>query len=313
MSQQTQDHMFTHADLPWMQLGTITEEVHTALEAMQLVGMDFDVEKEPMYFGKTSKSVRRVPKQFVMVRQDTREPFGPVTGDYQVLQYREAFDFMDAVDPEFVAAGTLRGGREGFMVVRHPDHSRLNVLGDDPHELFIILRTSHDRTRALEVLVMPVRDLCMNMLGLRSFGRNAQQRWSIRHVSTMPEKLAEAKEVLLRLDAYADEFARTAERLAAIDVDIDSARELLELTLPDRPKRDVKVNAILDVFENDPHKLVGEVGRGNGWGLLNATAEWFDHHRTGGGVTSESTFRGAVQGPQRRSLDRVATLLLSRT
>lgn len=303
---------FSHADLPWMKLGAITDKVLTAGEAADLVGMNWLVEKEPMFFGKTNKSVRRFPDQFVTVRQDTREPLSPVTKDYEVLQYREAFDFMDTVSPEFVAAGTLRGGKEGFMVVRHPDHSSLTILGDDSFEVFVILRTSHDRSRALEVLVMPVRDLCMNMLGMRSFGLKAEQRWSIRHVSTLQAKLAEAKDVLMRLDTYVEQFSDTAERLVSVDLELEEARKLLEMTMPDRPKRDDKVAAIMDIYENDPRGTVGAVGKGNGWGLLNATAEWFDHHRTGGSVTSESTFRGAVQGAQRRSIDRVATLLLAR-
>ena len=57
------------------------------------------------------------------------------------------------------------------MVVKVP--MAINVLsGDDPHDLYGVLRTSHDLSRATEVMVMPLRGRCMNQLTLHSFSRD---------------------------------------------------------------------------------------------------------------------------------------------
>lgn len=296
---------FSTREVPWMKVGTVIEKPLPADEAMALAGLDFDVELRAIGFQNSKKSgYLRFPGKTAIVRVDTEDPFGLASDDYEVVQYREAFQFIDEISPEIVAAGSLRKQRQAFMVVKHKDHVNLDVIDGDHHDLYVVLRTSHDCTRAVEVFIMPLRGRCMNQLPIATFGKNAQQRWSVRHVKGAQEKLHEAKKVILGLDAYAEEFAETAAKLASIDVELSAARDLLEVVLPSRPQTPAAIEKITSLFENA--ETVGY--HGTGWGLVNAVSEYFDHHRVGG--SPESRFTNAMQGQTLKSVNRTAQLLL---
>lgn len=293
--------MFSAREVPWMKLGRLETGAKTASEAARLGGLDFTVEQRPLQWVDTNGTTHTIDDRRALVRTDTNQQLSIMSADYPVLQFSEAFDFMDGVNPEFVAAGALKGGKQGFMVVKGPE---MNVLsGDDPHELFTILRTSHDGSRAVEVSVMPLRNMCMNMLALSSMTVGARQRWAIRHTSSMPHKLADAHESLQRLDAYAQHFERTAATLAALHVTDSGAEKILTTALPDRPRRDEQITTIIDKWHNA--ETVGFDW--TGWGLLNAVSEYFDWGRVNG--TPESRLIGAMQGSTSNVLNKVALLL----
>lgn len=275
------DTQFSARSVPWLKIGTQVDEAVSAEEAVRLAGLDFDVAvvqdgyKSPVTGNwKVDKSKRKV------VRLDTDTPLGTVSPTYEHLQYSEAFEFMNEISPEYVAAGSLKGGRQAFIVVQLPQFETFEALpGEDPHDMYAVLRASHDGTRALEASMLPLRDKCMNMMPLPSFGRDALQRWSIRHTKNMREKMAQAQRVLTNVEGYTREYQETAELLARIDLDLDQARSVIEASVPDYIKQpDKQVDAIMDVYENSPAN--GYVG--TGWGVLNAVTEYHDHFRGGG-------------------------------
>jgi phage/plasmid-like protein (TIGR03299 family) len=315
---------FTLRDVPWGKLGAQLPagEAVTALDASRLGGLDFNVElveagfRSPDHDGKLAKAKKStwltVPGRKAIIREDTGQFFSYVSGTYKPIQYSEAFAFMDEVSPEYVAAGTLGGGKQGFIVVKVPNHAKVNleVKGvADPLSMYVVLRTSHDLTRALEVSVLNLRDKCMNALTLSSFNRNAPQRWSVRHVGNDPiGKLDEARRTLSRAEAYAKEFERIALELADIDLAIDEAQDVLKQLLPDRPKREDQVNAIVHAWQHSPTNGFTN----NGWGLTNAVSEYFEWGRSEGTRTAASRFTGGLTGATHRYTNRTAQLLLRR-
>lgn len=296
------DTMFSSRVVPWMKLGALTEGVKTAARAAELGGLNFEVEQRPLEWVGEDGARHEIPGRRALVRKDTDEWLSIMSTDYSVLQFGEAFDFMDGVNPNFVAAGVLKGGRQGFMVVEGP---KMNVLsGDDPHELFIVLRTSHDGSRAIEVAVMPLRSRCMNQLTLNSFAVGAQHRWSIRHTSSMKQKLADAHESLKKLDEYAAGYEHLADKLVNVQLDDHDAENVLKAVLPDRPKRDEQITSIISRWHTA--ETVGFDW--TGWGLVNAASEYFDWGRPNG--TPESRFVGALQGSTHKVINGVAQQLL---
>jgi phage/plasmid-like protein (TIGR03299 family) len=252
-----------------------------------------------------------VANRRAVVRHDTREHFDFVSSDYVPVQYAEAFSFMDEVSPEYVAAGTLGGGRQGFMVVQSPNlkHLDLELNGEhDPHDLYGILRSSHNRSRGLEVAFMPLRHRCMNQLPLANFTAGAPQRWAIRHVGDPHGKMHEAARVINGLETYATAYAEVARKLVAVDVSHDEAEYVLRRVLPDRPKREDQVAAITAAWTESPH--VGFTG--TGWGLVNAVGEYFEHQRDSGVRTDQSRFTSGLEGATYKNVNRTAQLLLSR-
>lgn len=294
---------FTTRTVPWMKLGQILEESPTAKRAAELGGLNFEVELIPLTYEFNGKA-RSAEKRKAVVRKDTGEMLGVVSASvYKTLQYGEAFDFMDTVDSRYVAAGALKGGRQGFMVVKAP--FQLNVLGNtDPHDLYAVLRTSHDCTRATEIMVMPLRGRCMNQLTLQSFSKNVPYRWSIKHVGDMKSKLAEAKDSLSKLANYGQRFEELVERLADVKVSEGQAREILVRVLPGKVKTEETAQTVLDLWGTS--QFVGF--QGNGWGLVNAVSDYMDWGRKGG--TPESRFLNAIEGATHKVVNKTAAAIL---
>lgn len=314
---------FTSRELPWMQLGAqLDGEITSAAEAAKLGGLNFDVELLDVGFkavkrshtkgAKPEETWKIVSNRRACVRKDTGQFFSFVSKDYTPIQYGEAFAFMDEVNPHYVAAGTLGGGRQGFIVATLPDAAKINLKIDgktDPIDWYLVLRTSHDLSRALEACVMPLRDKCMNGLAMKSFTGGAQQRWSVRHVGKDPmEKLANAKETLGKAESYVKEFERIAIDLASIKLEIDAAKDVLKKILPNRPKREDQVNAIVTAWQESNTNGF----RDNGWGLTNAVSEYFEWGRNEGTRTPQSRFTSPINGPTAHMVNRTAQLLLRR-
>lgn len=297
-------HMFSKRTVPWMKIGRLTDSVLTAKEAATEAKLDFDVVSAPVAFLWNGEWVQMSNRKAV-VRQDSGVPMSITGSEYPILQFSEAFDFMDQINPQYVAAGALKGGRQGFMVVRVPESFELNLLDGDKHEMYMVLRTSHDLTRAVEVAMMPLRTRCMNQLTLRSLTKGVEHRWTIRHTSTMHQKLAEAKSSLINYGLYVDAYKALVERLAVIKMGQDKARHVLKQILPDLPKTEERINSIIALWQTG--ETVGYTD--NGWGFINAISDYYDWGRSGG--NPESRFVASLQGQTHNTVNKAMTRVLA--
>lgn len=302
---------FTSRTVPWMKLGTtIDDEDVGAAEAARLGGLDFEIALEPAGHRKASGAWRVTPNRFAITRLDTDEVFNYTTKDYELISYADAFEFLDGINPRYVAAGSFGGGRQGFIVARLPDRTAVDLkLGGetDHHDLYTVVRTSQNLSRGVEVAILMLRGRCMNELTLPSLTRDAPQSWSIRHTRNAREKLAEARSVLTRADRYVEDFQAQARRLVEVDLELEEAERLIRAALPDRPRREEQVGAIVDAWRTSP--TVGF--EGTGWGLVNATSEYFEWGRPmSRGRSVQSQFTGALDGATHKYVARVAQLAL---
>lgn len=302
---------FSARQVPWMKVGAVIEGDVSMAEAAALGGLDFDVSLRPAGF-RTGKNWKVAKDRFAIVRDDNDEVFNYTTKTYEPVQYREAFDFMDSINPRCVAAGAFQGGRQGFIVTQLPEQTvlELDLNGEsDTFDFYAILRTSQNLSRGIEVALMTLRNRCMNELTLPSLTRGVEQTWAIRHTKNAKLKLAEAQNTLTRASAYAEEVTSQAQRLAKIEIEMDAARDLIRAVLPDRPKREQQVVSILDAWQNDP--TVGFTG--NGWGLTNAVSTYFEWNRPLAKTsTDESRFTNALDGSTHKYVGRTAQLILRR-
>ena len=318
------DVQFSVREVPWMKLGKLVDQPVTAREAAKLGGLDFEVELHEVGWLEKSddgqlEMVNEIPKRRAGVAKDNGQFMGFVSSTkYNMLQYGDAFDFMDHLGAPYVAAGALRGRRQGFMVVKPqvengPLSTSAFTRTEDPHDMFVTLRTSHDCTRGVEVMVMPLRGRCMNQLSLRSFAKGVPHRWSIKHTSTMQEKLKEAQKSLKNLGLYVAQFDKLATRMVNTEIKHDRAQEMLEIVIPkpraqtERVEQQYKdrINAIIDLWETSPTVAYA----GTGWGLVNALSEHRDWYRAGG--TPESRFLNALEGETHKQINALAGLVLA--
>lgn len=317
------DIQFSEREVPWMKLGRLVDGVKTAAEAAQLGGIDFEVaavqcgwwadDTETL----ANQDVFNVPNRKAIIRKDTNQFIDFVSAsDYTIIQFREAFEFMDTINPEYVAAGALRGGRQGFMVVKVPDVFDMNILGgEDPHDLFAVFRTSHDRSRGAEVMMMPLRGRCMNQLTLSTFKKDVKHRWSVKHTSTAKAKLAEAQMSIMNMKQYADRMNELVTKMVNVNLTAGEAEKMIKIVIP-KPMHSKteagetswqnRIGQIIDLWKESP--TVGYAG--TGWGLVNAVSEYHDWTRKGG--TPESRFLNALEGTTHKTLNRTAQLVLQK-
>ena len=320
-----EETQFSVRTAPWMKLGQLVDTPVTAKEAAKLGGLDFEVELLDVGYHRgfidgtaIPASFRQIDKRRAVVARDNGQFMGFVSSSkYNMLQYGDAFDFMDHLGAPYVAAGALRHRRQGFMVVK-PHIDLTQALDsftrmEDPHEMYVTLRTSHDCTRGVEVMVMPLRGRCMNQLTLRSFAKGVPHRWSIKHTSTMHEKLKEAQNSLKNFGLYATQFDKLATRMVETQIDVAKATDLLKIVIP-RPRVQTervenqyadRINAIIDLWQNSPTVAYA----GTGWGLVNALSEHYDWYRAGG--TPESRFLNALEGETHKRINALAGLVLA--
>ena len=186
----TNDQMFSVREVPWHGLGVVLDEYPKSIdEALDKAGLgwkvthgDVLVVKAPEWtddFG-TKHPAELIPaKGFkANLREDTGDVLGIVSDEYEVVDNRDAFRFLDALigsELHFETAGSLWGGRRVWVLARLPEYIE---LGGDQSATYVYVANSHDGSMAVTAAVTPIRIVCANTLGaaLRQAEHGATRR-----------------------------------------------------------------------------------------------------------------------------------------
>ena len=208
----------------WYETQGVKLENVTSLDAaLKLSGLDFEVEKKPVYFnstfGMTNEAGKNLPPkftkiegQFTTVRTDTMQPFGVVTDAYEILQNRDAFDFLDSLVVEgakFETAGFFKKNGAASYITMSTEP--MTILGDE-FDPFMMISNGHDGGSAVKVCLTAIRAVCRNTAILAL--KKASNLVTVQHSKKMYDKLLVAQEVLLSNTKYMEELKIVAEELA---------------------------------------------------------------------------------------------------
>lgn len=309
MTQAVETPATTQRMTPWLRTASLPEELQFSgtESVLEYADLDFTVSKRPIQFQRADGTWAVSPNRMYVVRDDTEQDFDVVSTDYGIFQYGEAFDFLNHIEgARFVAAGPLKDSKQAFMVVRLPDMEDFTIAGSDGHELNVVIRTSHDRSRAVEVFTMPVRIQCWNQLPVRAMTAGVTNRWAVNHIGNVNAKMHDAEMLVSNVREYVEDFKMTAQRLVDIKLESNDADWVLDRVLRPTVKKDEVKDTIMNLWRN-----ADTVGYSdNGWGLVNAVSDYFEHGRVGG--TPQSRFLGALEGQTRGILDKTVPLVLGR-
>jgi phage/plasmid-like protein (TIGR03299 family) len=305
--------MFSAREVPWHGLGTITLDVLTATDAIVAAGLDWDVVKEPAFGRRLVHNedgmgylTYPVPNRFNLVRDTDKRFMSTVSDIYKPFQNRDAFSFMDNLvdsgEAKYETAGSLRNGNVIFITMHVPHE--IQVGGQDRHEMYILLRNTHDGSGRISVYVVMVRVVCMNTLTFAING--AQHTWGVTHTSDVKGKITEARETLGLSFKYADKFKIEAEKLMAVTVTDDQIIALLESTMPDRSTREKEIEAII---ANHAESDTIDGYRNTGWGVLNAVSEFQEHVKEN--RSEEALFTRLLAGPDAKLRNNLRTKILT--
>lgn len=260
---------------PWHGLGTPCEHAMSSAEALQLAGLDWEVTPRPIY---TDNKII-IPGYVANTRSSDNKVLGVVTDKYKVVQNKDAFAFTDNLldnEAEYVSAGSLRGGKNVWMLAKLPSHKILGDVVDN----YLCFANTHDGTGAVKVFCTPTRVVCQNTLNLAL--STAKRSWSCRHMGNMESKMHEATRTLELANKYMEELNNSAEQLANITVTDDQIRQIIAEMFPvDEDKQSAR--SIANMEEARKEFMIAyfmpdiKQFRNTAWGVLNATADFCDH------------------------------------
>ena len=206
-------------------------------EAIVQAGLDYEVQKLPIFFnpriGKTPK-MTKIPDKYAVYRTDTHTPMGVVGKKYEILQNREAFNFLDSLiagGAMFETAGTYGlNGAKSFISI---STQKLKVLDDDIQP-YIVLTNSFDGTGTVKVSFSPIRVFCSNTLALiskkvKSLHLNSL---SVRHTKSMAIAMEQGKEILFQNTQYLETLKSISELLAVTPFSEEAFKKMCEVFYP---------------------------------------------------------------------------------
>ena len=182
--------MFSVRETPWHGLGRIIMDAPASREALELAGLDWQVESRNIYSGTGAI----IPGYRANVRSTDDAVLGVVSDRYRIVQNEEAFQFTDDLLGEGVTyetAGSLQGGKKVWMLARLP---RKYLIAGDQVEPYLVIFNSHDGSSGVKVAMTPIRVVCQNTLNLAL--NTAKRSWTARHTENVLLRVQDARETL---------------------------------------------------------------------------------------------------------------------
>lgn len=182
--------MFSVRETPWHGLGRIIMDAPASREALELAGLDWQVESRNIY----SDTGAMIPGYRANVRSTDDAVLGVVSDRYRIVQNEEAFQFTDDLLGEGVTyetAGSLQGGRKVWMLARLP---RKYLIAGDQVVPYLVIFNSHDGSSGVKVAMTPIRVVCQNTLNLAL--NTAKRSWTARHTENVLLRVQDARETL---------------------------------------------------------------------------------------------------------------------
>jgi len=256
-NEQTGKHsFFSVKQKAWHGLGQVVSGYPTSAEALQYAGLDFSVEKRPLFtYGDGANWDSdadvivewqiAIPDYFTTVRTDTEQPLGVVGKDYEIVQNIDAFSFFDSIVGGkdgilYETAGALgKNGERVFITAKLPNYIR--VGRNDCIEKYLFLTTSHDGTGSITIAFTPIRVVCQNTLNAAL--NHHVNCIKIRHTASANEKLKQAHKMLGITKQLSVELEAIFNRWSRVRITDPQLKQLIQLAMSPNRETVEKVQA----------------------------------------------------------------------
>lgn len=277
---------YSHREPAWHRLGIITSQALTLDEALETAQLNWPVYKgeEPVHFTHDYGHFP-ISGHYPVWRDHPKlgiNGLGIVGEQYTVVQNKEIGELAQIIVDEsggiWETMGSLNDGKRIFMSIKLP--STLDFGGEDPHELYLVIGSSHDGSMAVTAIITDIRVVCQNTWNA-AIGA-AKAKYVFKHTSGVAGRVTEAREALKLSYKYHEEFERILEGWLLSPVSLDGFQKITQKVVPDHPlmsplqfKRveDAR-EQIMDIYLSPTQ----DFGRGSKYGAFNAFTEydqWF--------------------------------------
>ena len=228
----------------WHGLGTVIKEPIPIAEAMELAGVNYDIEKWPLVAAKLNPdgSLERALDTpfFATVREavDGSEEavLGVVSDEYTVLQNYELAEMLEPLNERWPieTVGALGNGEVAFFTM---DAGEFTVNGTDKVRRFVFASTGHDGKTAINWGLTQVRIVCSNTFNAAL--SNAQMTYRIPHKGDVKGETQLVADLFKGLESNIDTETRVTQQLGQVSVSDDEANEIFEAAypVPNRPRK----------------------------------------------------------------------------
>lgn len=267
----------------WANIGKSVEECKNVEQVLKASGLDYEVEKRQVFMMNPDGEMIKIPNRFTTVRKSDNHSYDIVSDKYEIIQNRDAFDFVNYMGDElqFEKAGETESGMV-YIIGKLPE---VNILGDKfiPHVLF---RNGFDGKTKITAAICPLRFVCQNQFNFAF--KNTQNATTIRHVTNAESKLLEARETLRLSADYMGELTKMAEHFATMKLGEGAVEKVAKYLFP--LPEDLAINPMKRrTMEENRAKFIAAHAqpdnanfKGTAWGLINAYTDFITHKEPAG-------------------------------
>jgi len=280
----------------WHGLGTPMPAGQSALEALESLGLDWEVMERTLWVegdkDTAPSTMNAIDSHKALVRSDTRAPLGVVGANWCPMQNRTLAAIADSLGEgdEQVGCdtlGSLKGGRLVFIGLR----GETTIMGGDETYQYLLLANSHDGMGALRIHPTATRVVCMNTYAGSEADSHLGYAW--RHTAGLALKQDEIISVLRSWRDRMSAIKSEADALAAIDVNSERVSAIMVAVyeaMTDRKIVTVPTNALEErrlVRATDALQYMQRVFdseramgcRPSAWLAAQATTNWIQKER----------------------------------
>lgn len=285
--------MATIRTATWSKVGKSVEECKSMDQVLKASGLDYTVEMRPVFMdaGGAAKYRVEIPNRFVTVRTSDDHPYDVVSDKFEIIQNREAFDFVNFMGEglTFEKAGETANGMV-YIIGKLPE---VSILGD-AFTPYVLFRNGFNGKTKITAAISPLRIVCQNQFNFAF--KNTANAITIRHVRNAEAKLEEARETLRMTADYMEQLNLMAEHYAGMKISESRLERIVKYMFP--IPEDTAINAFKKknledqraAFINAHNQDDNANFRGTAWGLVNAYTDFITHKEPAG--KREDRFEG---------------------
>lgn len=318
----TRDTVISVRDAGWHGLAQVLDD-HVSPEKARELAFPWEPVTMPLYRavpvvgedGTLSTSYEEVPGIKGVERSDTAEFFGSVGEDYVHVSNKELTEIAEAVegiaagDVKVETAGSLKGGRKVWMLLRLAEPIRVK---GDPHGdtiPYFALQNNHDGYGSCRGQALFTRIICDNTA--QAADLEAQKRgteFTFRHTAGVKDRIEDAKNALQEWRRSIEAWDLMMNELVKVRLTEAQRDDFVDLFIP-MPKSEKMVSQrVLTNIENARAEFWGIVNGvtlegidSTAYGMVQAAVEFQQHVR---GVRAATDVERAESRFKRAYLDR---------
>lgn len=268
-------------DKPWHGLGVEVRNDLTPEQMMKKAGLDWTVHEVPSFVEFNGEQIPTGQKS--LIRSLDNKILTNVGEGWNPVQNSEAFDFfydyVMAGDMEMEVAGSLKEGRNVFVLAKVKESFSIN--GDDKVDNYLLFSNPHEYGKAIDIRMTPVRVVCNNTLtfSLQSDSKNFVK---LNHRSKFDPDL-----VKQQMGLASEKFAKykdMAEFLSSRRYNKESLMNFYNEVFPHTYSKGKDVNVVEDLTKNAKAAMDvlytqpgANYAEGSWWQALNSVTYLTDH------------------------------------